>query len=965
MDDKTGQVRLVGGVDAEVIALAQAPQGRLWVGTTQGLQLVDPDLNQVVDFADRDRFVDTMVRDMREDAAGQLWIKTNKQLHIYNPASQQFCALGSELGEIAHIFPWQGGMLLAPPGREYEWLKVAPGRQGCQSMIYERIALPFAKLEPLLVDSRQQLWAAAPEGVVRLTSDLKSHRRFTVNDGLPNNTVYGALQDDSGQLWFSTNGGLSRFDPSDESFANHTRQDGLQSDEFNGEAAVKRRNGELVFAGMNGLNRFDPARLRIADKPPRVHVTTLTVLEKSPSAQEVRLLRNGMVVALVGEQNDIELAFTAIHLLDPTRNRFRFRLVGLEKNWTETDSEQRVIRYTNLNPGDYRLEVMAANAHGVWSEAPVWVDIHIAKQWWQTWWAKLGLIFGGLVILYLLVGQWRLVLSKRHAQQLFELVEARTADIEMQKDTIEEQMEALKTLDNAKDRFFENISHEFRTPLALIIGPLRQLSRDSGLANKLEAPIRQASRLLRLINQLLEISRMNAGALKLNLRTYRCAEQIRQVAIGFKDILAAKDLQLELALDDDILLTYDAQAMDKILVNLLSNAVNYTPAGGKITIQLSQNGHWAVIAVQDSGVGIAPQQLDKIFGRFEQAGHSHEFQHGLGVGLALVKELVEWQGGRIAVQSTQHQGSCFTLQLPLGSAGGDEQPLDVPDELSDVTLAAMAMADGSVEEEDGLGHGTPADGWTVLVIDDEPDMRRYLGEVLQAHSLLWAVDGEQGLKLAIEAVPDLIVSDVMMPRMDGLTLVRALRENPVTSHIPIILLTAKGGRDSRLAGLDEGVEDYIVKPFDEAELQLRVRNLLAIRSELAKRAAREEQPQQAVAIPRADQAFLARYREVLQQCYGNPECTVEDLAKAMHMEKRQLQRKLRAILDTTPTDDLRAFRLEQAAKLLLAGESVSTAMNQCGFNAMAHFSRCFKVRFGVSPSQYRAHVQGAVSPVGK
>ncbi|NQZ11599.1 MAG: response regulator, partial [Algicola sp.] len=656
------------------------------------------------------------------------------------------------------------------------------------------------------------------------------------------------------------------------------------------------------------------------------------------------------------------------HFLAPKANRYRYRLMGLDEGWTEVDAHRRFARYTNLDPGDYQLRVTASNANGVWADKEALVSFFIATPWWMTYWAYLAYVLLVISVVWVFI-RWRMLDLKRKNLALEQQVNARTVDIRQQKNVIEQQVVELKALDKAKEHFFENISHEFRTPLSLIIGPLKRLynsESNSAITNKLDAPIRQASRLLRLINQFLEISRLQSGVTQLHRRTYRLSEQIRQIVRSFADNIAHKQLHLSLSLDDDLLLDYDASAMEKIVVNLLSNAVNYTDSGGRIVIELTSTPNDVVVLkIQDSGIGIAKEQQADVFERFHKEHENVAFHHGIGIGLALVKELVELHGGRISLESEQGIGSCFTLAFVSVANGGVPEVLDTVDDLSPACLEQSMFR--QVKPADVIGNrlievGSDTAKWTILIIDDEWDMRVYLSELLQDYHLLLAENGEQGLNIAIEQVPDLIISDVMMPLMDGLALTKALRVQTTTSHIPIILLTAKGGRDSKLAGLREGVDDYIVKPFDEAEFCLRVNNILVIRDELAKSFC---DPHTAAAkqlqLPECEQQFINDFREVLQKEYADPVFALVDMANRMHLEKRQLQRKLKALLDTSPSEYLRSFRLNKAAQMLLKGQSVSQTLELSGFMAMSHFSRCFKVRFGVAPSQYRRHVEQSMS----
>ncbi len=980
-DDNSGLLTAIGAEQSipgsltndEVIALSQAPKGKIWVGTIEGLNLYDPKTHHTEAFDQSELFKDSMIFDSRVDNHNRLWIKTNKQLQVYNPQTRSFCLIPDDFGVVTFLFAYKTGMWIISRDFSHVFHQINFSNNQCESLSIQKLSIPgVGKFEPLLLDSKARIWANTPSGLIKISADLQKVEHFTQAQGLPNNTIYGALEDNQGNFWFSTNGGLAKLDPQSNTFTNYTQQDGLQSDEFNGEASLKRANGQLVFAGINGLNVFDPASIKPNQIPPKVQVTSVTVFDNDTTDINVsgsgRKISNGEHIDLTSSQNGFEVEFTGLHFLAPKANRYRYRLIGLDESWSEVGADRRFARYTNLNPGDYQLRVTASNANGVWADKEALVSFFVATPWWMTYWAYFVYVLMSVGFIWGFI-RWREQELTRKNLALEQQVNARLVDIRQQKDIIEQQVVELKALDKAKEHFFENISHEFRTPLSLIIGPLKRLytiDANPAITRKLDAPIRQASRLLRLINQFLEISRLQTGVTQLHRRSYHLSEQIREIARSFTDSIAHKQLRLSLSLDDDLRLDYDALMMEKIVVNLLSNAINYTQSGGRIAIELSTpEVDVVMLKIQDNGIGIAQEQQGSVFERFHKAHNNAEFHHGIGVGLALVKELVELHGGRISLESTPQKGSCFTLTFV--SAANDHAPgvLDRLDDLSGACLEQSMFRQHKPADEinkEGFEAGSDTAKWTILIIDDESDMRVYLSELLQDYHLLLAGNGEQGLKIAIEQVPDLIISDVMMPVMDGLALTKAIRVQTTTSHIPIILLTAKGGRDSKLAGLREGVDDYIVKPFDEAELCLRVNNILVIRDELAKNSC---DPQTAankpLPLPECEQQFINDFRAVLQKEYTDPMFALVDMAKGMHLEKRQLQRKLKALLDTSPSEYLRSFRLNKAAQMLIKGQSVSQTLELSGFMAMSHFSRCFKARFGVAPSQYRRHVEQSTS----
>lgn len=957
-----------------IISLGQAPEGNIWVGTTNGLILFDPHNRKILSFEQSEMFRDELILDMKMDSRQHLWIKTNKHLRKFDPELSRFCSLPDSLQNISYIFPYQKDFWIFPKDRNSDFYQVDLAASDCFSLVMDKINISgLPNFEPMLHDSRGLIWGAAPNGLISVSPSEEKFEIYGEKLGLVSSTIYGVLEDSENNLWISTNGGLSKLRPENGAIEHFTFKDGLQSNEFSGEASVKRANGQLVFAGINGFNLFNPLTINSNLIPPKVYVSSVTIYDNLESSSDIHIsgagqpINNGDRINLTGSQYGFEVEFSALHFLDPLLNRFRFRLEGFEENWNDVGADRRFARYTNLNPGEYTLRIAASNADGIWTKEDALISIVVETPWWMTYWAFIGYLTA-LIMFISFVIRWRTETVRQKNVFLKNEVKKRTLDIQKQKETIEEQVVELKALDKAKEHFFENISHEFRTPLSLIIGPLKRIQKlkeSSSLIDKLDTPIRQASRLLRLINQLLEISRLNSGVLQLNRRTFRLSEQIRNISRNFVDLVEQKNIKLTLNLDDEITLFYDAAAMEKILVNLLSNAINYTEEDGQISIETTEVDHEnIIIKVTDTGIGIEKDMQSQIFERFNKARNTGNFKHGLGVGLALVKELVESHGGRISLQSALTKGSCFTVYFPKDSGSREISEFDIIDELSPTILESSIINRtpeiGKTEQAIGIKQ------WTILIIDDELDMRIYLRELLKNYNILLAENGKQGLELAIDQVPDLIITDVMMPEMDGIELTQAIHKEETTSHIPIIMLTAKGGRHSKLDGLKEGVDDYILKPFDDLELCLRVKNILIIRDELARSFSDSDSLMIAkIPLPENEQIFIRKFRQVLETSYANPEFTLEDMAGGMGLEKRQLQRKLKALLDTSPTEYLRSFRLQKATELLLKGKTVSQTYEMTGFSGISHFSRCFKACYGVVPSQYCQLLHTVPSPKDK
>lgn len=956
-----------------VISLNQASDGTLWIGTTSGLSKIDSSTFEPVDFSEKQALSKYRIFRIVKDAVNNMWLNTRGQVYVYQSDKNSFCRIEGVAGKALQIFRNKNHIWLIKNDGSSSFYQIDSTSFNCSSVVVEQKSIEgLSNFDPKHLDSNDNIWTAVDGGLVKLNARLQIDAILNEKSGLPNGTVHDVLEDEQSNLWVSTNHGLAMISTKDLSIKNYYAKNGLQSDEFNGQAATKRRNGELVFGGMKGINVFLPKDIEVNPITPRLHVTEIKVtggygtkhlLAQFYSAQE-------SIVEILPEDKVLQIEFIALHYQDSKNNQYRYLLKGFDSSWVYASANNRVARYTNLSPGEYTFFIEASNSDNVWIENPNQIKFKILTPWYQTIWAY---IFYALILLcsILLLIKLRVYDLQRKNRLLEEEVSLRTEDILEQKQTIENQVEDLKALDKAKEKFFENISHEFRTPLALTIGPLKRLylsSEDKKLKDKLEVPIRQSSRLLRLINQFLEISRVNSGLTILNRRHYRLADQIRQILVGFKDSIELKGIEIKLNLDNEVVLYYDASAMEKIVVNLLSNAINYSSDNSKIVLTAKKiklkNIDNASISIQDQGVGIGEEMLPFIFERFNTDGSNSHYKHGMGVGLSLVKELVELHEGEVSVKSARNIGSTFIVNIPITNKSEQLTKLDELGDFSDTTLE-NTLIQQTVASSDSLSPNKQDQNekWTILIADDELDMRIYLGELLSEYNLLFAKNGLEALKLAQKNIPDIILSDVMMPEMDGISLVQSLKEERNTSHIPIILVTAKGGRNSKLEGLREGIDDYIVKPFDDEELKLKVNNILVVRNALAESAKvpyslneRNQTP-----LPKVEQNFIAELDQFIEKHYSELDLGVTEIANAMHLEKRQLQRKLRGILNLTPSDYLRSYRLNKAAKLLISGESVSIAFESSGFAALSHFSRCFKAVYGVTPSQYFKHYHGELS----
>jgi len=671
--------------------------------------------------------------------------------------------------------------------------------------------------------------------------------------------------------------------------------------------------------------------------------------------------------------NHLTFFYSAIDWSAPHKIQYQYKLEGSDQDWRQITKETKAI-YTNLTHGDYTFKVKAI---GAWSDTFEY-SFTILPPWWLTWWAYM---IYGITILLLIYAWRRYDLKRQHLKHDLELEHVQT--------------EKLEELDKMKSRFFANISHEFRTPLTLILGPLQNLiSKASDKDSKQELDImqRNARRLQKLINQLLNLSRIEAGKMKLQAREENIISLARLFVQSFESYAAQRKISLVFTAKEEQIPVYvDRDKIEKILSNLLSNAFKFTGEGGRIEVAVGSpqsavgspqsavgskaTEDWRLktgdyfntgvnISISDTGSGIPPKRLKHIFDRFYQADDTYsKDQEGSGIGLALTKELVEIHYGEIKVVSEPGKGTTFNILLPLGKSHLKPKEI-IKIKKSDDNKFIPELADPLVpiiEEQpvsiaspnDTLENSTPI----LLIVEDNADLRAYIrGFLDKNYHVIEAEDGESGFDKALKTIPDLIISDVMMPRMDGYELCRHLKTDERTDHIPIILLTARAAMESKIEGMETGADDFITKPFEPEELKARIKNLIEQRNKLKERYRKELNIESTLTednLLSRDKRFLDKAQKTVQKYMIEPDFTVEDFAKEMAMSRVQLHRKLRALINQTASEFIRILRVIHAAKLLIQQDAnISEVAYDVGFNSPSSFTRSFTKHFGMPPTEY-------------
>ena len=852
-----------------------------------------------------------------------------------------------------------------------------------------------------------QLWASLHAGeIIRMDltyegKDIPSAkiRRFNSENGLPKGYITPTMI--RGKLWFRRNSTMYSFDSSTQKFVRDSthiapllnipaNQLSIDFEDEQGNIWFLKKIDEDNWQRMLGLLQPDSSYKLTSIHSQRITqdvdwrllpegddvlwyggtdgVVRVILLDKEPGdipfrafVRRISLQGDSILFAGIDEglaqmpeitfsRNAMRFEFAAPTFDGIETNKYQFYLEGFDEDWSAWTDESRR-DYTNLPAGNYRFRVRAQNIYNRISEEDTFSFV-ILPPWYQSWWAFILYILSGILLIWLIV-RWRLRKLEADKAALEILVQERTAEVATQNKQLEAQTQQLKELDLLKSRFFANISHEFRTPLTLILGPLEdRLTTHKKYPLKEEDQLiqQQANRLLRLVNQLLDLSKLESGSMEIIPLKGDLIAFIRESAAAFDSLAKQKKINFNIELPvKNYEAWYDQDKLEKMLFNLISNAFNFTPEGGKITIgfSLQKEPYQYEICVHNTGSFIPKEQRQQIFDRFYQL--KNDTHQGTGIGLALVRELAHLHKGEIFVESDEKTGTWFRLKMQAlipdsAGAAGESEVQPTPGTWAPITETSTTKP---IQPKGELPE--------ILIVEDNADVRKYLRKLIKAdYKIREASNGVEGFKKAIKFIPDLIISDLMMPIMDGVELCKKLKTDEKTGHIPVILLTAKASVESRIEGLETGADDYLTKPFNRKELQVRVANLINQREQLRKRYSRAISlyPQQ-TKIESADERFLKRAIGLIEKNMSDADFNVQTLRKELGMSKTQLHRKFTALTDQAPGEFIRTYRLRKAAQLLAAKqENVSQIAFAVGFNNLSYFARCFREQFGMPPSSY-------------
>ncbi|RYY61914.1 MAG: response regulator [Chitinophagaceae bacterium] len=860
-------------------------------------------------------------------------------------------------------------------GTEEGFVKLAPGEGNIQPAVtwyrnHGPGSLNYNYVSCFLDDPADNrfLWICTKGGGLnRMEKATGKFDYLTTRDGLPNDIVYGILADDMGNIWGSTNRGIfcllaAKKGLRSRSFRNFSKSDGLQGEEFNTGGFVKLPSGELLFGGVNGLNIFNPAEILAPGYQPNVFITSLLIDNKDVVPGDNtgvlgQTIEKTSSITLSHLQDILTLEFSSLDFTSAAQNKYRYQLAGIDDNWVESNA-RRSATYLHLPAGRYTFRVQASNSQGEWSSHIAELRIRVLPPWWLTWWAW---IIYALVLGFCIRAWFRFSINRARlrSQLNFEKQEARR----------------VKELDNVKTQLYTNITHEFRTPLTVIMGMAQQLIKqpDEQFRQRMDMIVRNGQNLLDLVNEMLDLSKLETGKMQLQITHGDVLLFLRYIVESFNSLAISQRKKLFFLTGlESLQVGYDAEKLRQIVANLLSNALKFTPENGTIYITVGKNeiphdepNVTLIIKVKDNGIGIPEDELENVFDRFYQLDNSSTRKaDGTGIGLALTRELVKLMEGEIIVKSPPtgaDKGSEFTVILPLLKT-------HVMDETLVPAIATLQLTDEIKENNIQSRNANPDDTRPmILLVEDNPDVVAYTASCLSGYRLAVGQDGREGFDLAKELVPDLVITDVMMPFVDGFELCRKLRADEKTSHIPVIMLTAKADLGSRIEGLEQGADVYLEKPFNPEELLVRIKKLLELRQRLRQHYLRTagieetvtEQitgPEMPVPETPIEDSFVTRVREAIEQHVDNPDFTVEQLCRMVFMSHSQLHRKLDALTGLSPNKFIRLIRLNQSKELLkVASNSIASVALDCGYNDPGYFARVFKQEFGCTPQEWRAN----------
>uniref|UniRef100_S0DEJ7 histidine kinase n=1 Tax=termite gut metagenome TaxID=433724 RepID=S0DEJ7_9ZZZZ len=957
-------------------------QGRLWVGTWGGgINILDAKaprhsgqvIGSVPDTGFPLSFVSVLIYDPVNNG---MWVGANRGLFFYDLATREFVSpfaghaaenirgcLGATIDRENNL--WIGateGVYIIdldsrsqqPDGGEFRYRHLRHKLDDPRSGLIEKISC--------FCESKDgTLWLGSNGyGIYKRVIDLQGTESFisySTAHGLSNNNVRSMQEDPHGNIWIGTNNGLSCYRPAENRFTNYTQQDGLPDEQFYWNASLSRSDGTLWFGTVVGLTLIENRLPDLPLQPAGLRFTRLRIGNEDILPGSKWLSRDIAVteeIKLHEKEKSFSLEFSALDFEPSNTTTYAYRLLGFENEWIQVPGDRRFAGYTNLRPGTYTLQVKYTPDGDSGTESRTELKITVIPHFYKTVWFTLIVI--ALVSLMIgLLFRWRIQNLKRQRELLHRRVEERTRQLERQKEQLSRMARKVQGLTEDKIAFFTNITHEFRTPITLIIGPIERalrLSYNPQVIEQLNFVERNSKYLLSLVNQLMDFRKVESGRLEIVKARGNFVEFIRSLLTPFEVFAGERDIVIKHHVRmKSPEIVYDEEAMHKVITNLLSNAIKYTPNGGTISLYIATlpTGKF-YICVGDTGTGIPRHDLEQIFDRFYQSKKQARYpaygQTGTGIGLYLCKRIVEMHDGEITVRNNPAAGCSFRILLPLTQ---EESPRPIAGNDALPAAPAPEAPDYELPKENAA--------LTILVVEDNADMRGYIRSILRdSYNVLEATNGAEALEILNNRPVDFIISDLMMPVMDGIELSRRVKETFAISHIPFLMLTAKTSQEARLESYRTGVDEYLLKPFDETLLLTRIENILENRNRY-KRKFKTSMDVEVLNIAEesGDKKFIDQVMEVVKEHYKNPYFEVGDFCEAVGVSKSLLNKKLQSLIGQSAGQIIRNYRLNTARELILRNRetrqmNIAEIAYETGFNDPKYFARCFHKRFDMKPS---------------
>ncbi len=961
----------------EVLDIMEDSEGAIWVGTWGGgISLYNKGTNNFTRFVNipsrTESISSSYTQKIFEDSKKNLWVATYfGGLNLFNRKTRQFTRVTQGRNNQSTL---QGNNIVSinEDAEGNIWIGTDDGGLNCLNSATGEFTHYFNNeekkpdLRVIFTDSKGRLWVGQ-KGLYLFKPQQNKFVLYTTKAGLGDEFIKGITEDSQGNFWIATSNGITQFNPQSFAFRKYNTADGLQGLEFEANAFLKTKNGQMLFGGVNGFNIFYPQHITINTFVPPVYVTDFRLYDKkiapaengSPLQKDISLTGK---ITLVYRQSTFSFGFAALNYTASENNQYAYMLENWDKNWIDAGKEKKAA-YTNVSPGHYVFRVKASNNDGVWNDTGTSIDVIITPPFWATWWFRL------LVIVGIASG---ILLAYRFKRKL-----------EIQK--LEEQQK--EEMHQSQLQFFTNISHEFRTPLSLILGPLEKLQKEDASPvyhNYYKVMYRNASRLMSLINELMDFRKSESGVLKLHVMPGNVDLFFQEIAEEFSELALQKNIEFTIHRNHKTAeIWFDRQILEKIIINLLSNSFKYTETGGNISVEtldsidgftpsfenelIIRSGYkgkkYIYFKVTDNGIGISKDSIDHLFERYYKVSESHL---GSGIGLAFVKSLTALHKGSIYVFSERNKGTEIIIGIPCARDDYEKNerwPEKItndksqePKERHNVNLESIhTHYDHQPSPEQHLLPGTDQNQSLILIVDDNEELRHFLRESLEPHyKIIEAADGQEGFIKAKETSPDCIISDIMMPVMNGVEFCRLVKDNIDTSHIPFIMLTAKEALESKIEGTQSGADCYFSKPLSMELLELTIRNMLRQRQKLKERYLNDQYAEAKDLVNSAkDKQFITTLIETIELHISDPDMDIDYICTKIGMSRTKLYNKIKSLTGQSIGEFIRTIRLKKAAQIMTHQDiPITEVMVHVGIQTQSYFTKAFKQEFGKTPTQF-------------